>query len=346
MLHARLPPRPPQYAQVTGFALNYETIGGSQQCYDIVSNATATLADLVRSTSPMGSSEDIPDALQPCSSMDNDLDLSMYESELFGNFQGTVQYNLMGFTPYVSDLCDTMVDAVASGSSALDAFAAATALFYNESAPFEDRCISSSFQDDYVSILANTTFSGPDCDLSCTSDRQWVYQSCNEFGFFQTTADNQGDIDSPFKSFASLTIENAGAQVCEQAFGIDAKKPRSLRGASDSDSYDGPQANDLGLVANTMYGARHVQGIGITMPNGNCDPWHALSVVNSTDAFYESGDSTQVLASGVTPVEIDGTGHCRDMYAPGTFESVGVPDTASVQWAHSVIAENVASYLA
>ena len=77
---------------------------------------------------------------------------------------------------------------------------------------------------------------------------------------------------------------------------------------------------------------------------GNMDPWHALSVVNGTDPFYESG-SSQETTPGVTIVEIDGTAHCRDMYAPGTFEDVGIPDTSSVQWGHAVIAQNVAEYI-
>ena len=108
------------------------------------------------------------------------------------------------------------------------------------------------------------------------------------------------------------------------------------------------QANALGPLANTEYGARHVEGINITMPNGNMDPWHSLSVINKTDTFFESGEgkaSIQETAPGVTIVEIDGTAHCRDMYAPGVFEAVGVPDTEAVQWAHAVISANVAKYI-
>jgi hypothetical protein len=44
-------------------------------------------------------------------------------------------------------------------------------------------------------------------------------------------------------------------------------------------------------------------------------------------------------------VTIDGTAHCRDMYAPDVFAAVGNPDTDAVQWAHAAIAANVAAYL-
>jgi hypothetical protein len=51
------------------------------------------------------------------------------------------------------------------------------------------------------------------------------------------------------------------------------------------------------------------------------------------------------VSEGITLVTIDGTAHCRDMYAPGTFEALGVPDTGAVSWAHDVIGERVAAYL-
>ena len=125
--------------------------------------------------------------------------------------------------------------------------------------------------------------------------------------------------------------------MCAAAFAIDAA------------SYEGPRANALGPVANTAYGARAVQGANVTMPNGNMDPWHALGVVNASDPFFEAPradpQAAQRVAPGVSIVELDGTAHCRDMYAPGVFEAIGVPDTEPVKWAHAKIAANVAAYL-
>jgi len=323
-----------QYAQVTGFAMGYPLIGGSDQCYKTIDKATADLEALVLSTpGAYGSSSAIPDALKPCSAMDNDLDLSTYEAELFGNFQGTVQYNLQSAGPTVELLCDTMANVTDNGGSALEAFAAATAIFYEG---VEGACISSSFQKDYIDMyMANTSFSGLGCDLDCTSTRQWIYQSCNEFGYFQTTTGT----DQPFAGFKFANIETAGKQVCVQGFGI-----------PDSVDYNGPKSNAKGPVANTRYGGRAVEGTNITMPNGNCDPWHALSVVNETDPFYNSGAGMPgcpgvQTTSGTSIVEIDGTAHCRDMYAPGAFESIGIPDTEPVKWAHQVISAKVEYYI-
>ena len=44
-----------------------------------------------RSTTPMGTSKDIPAALQPCTPMSQEADFVAYEADIFGNFQGVVQ---------------------------------------------------------------------------------------------------------------------------------------------------------------------------------------------------------------------------------------------------------------
>jgi hypothetical protein len=64
------------------------------------------------------------------------------QAELFGLFQGTVQYNNMAMKPFVSDVCSSLEASVASGATALNAFSAAMPLWgYNASLPFEDQCV-------------------------------------------------------------------------------------------------------------------------------------------------------------------------------------------------------------
>ena len=121
--------------------------------------------------------------------------------------------------------------------------------------------------------------------------------------------------------------------MCAAAFAIDAA------------SYEGPRANALGPVANTAYGARAVRGTNVTMPNGNMDPWHALGVVNASDPFFEAPradpQAAQRVAPGVSVVELDGTAHCRDMYATNAIGK----DTEPIQWAHDKIRKNVMQYI-
>ena len=57
---------------------------------------------------------------------------------------------------------------------------------------------------------------------------------------------------------------SVGTAVCENAFGLA------------SGSYAGPESDSRGPIANTHYGGRSIEGINITMPNGNMDPWYAM----------------------------------------------------------------------
>ena len=72
----------------------------------------------------------------------DDLDLTAYEAELMGNFQGTVQYNEETAGPSVAQLCQIMTNSSAD-SSPLEAFATVAQMFHDMS---EMQCVSSSFQ--------------------------------------------------------------------------------------------------------------------------------------------------------------------------------------------------------
>eukprot|EP00873_Tetraselmis_striata_P009752 jgi/Tetstr1/430016/TSEL_019877.t1 len=304
-----------QYAQVVGSALGDPELGGSTACFSRVEEAAATLRHLVTSTAPYGKHRAIPPALRPCGRLSGDMDLTAYEAELFGNFQGTVQYNEeVPGAPSVAELCRLMA---ARERSALEAFADVAALFHNQS---NTDCVASSYKRDVIQPLKGHLFSGDGCAAAgnCTMERQWIYQSCREFGFFQTTTGP----GHPFAAFASLTLRNAGAAICRDAFGITSP----------------PQVD----WSNAAYGGRHVRGTNITLVNGSMDPWHALGVVNDTDTFFNSCTDActhQDLAKGEQLVFLKGTAHCRDMQASKPS------DPPSVQWAHAKIRRLLAKWL-
>ena len=80
-----------KYAQVVGSALKYPLIGGSDQCYAVVEKATQQVHDLA---SKKGGAKNLPASLMPCKPIKDEKDLYAYESTIFGNFQGAVQYNM------------------------------------------------------------------------------------------------------------------------------------------------------------------------------------------------------------------------------------------------------------
>ena len=131
--------------QVVGSALADPRIGGSSTCYKRVEEAVGQLRYLITATAPYGEHEAIPKALRPCDSMDDDMDLTAYEAEVFGDFQGTVQYNEeVAGQPTVADLCQIMTSTEeGQPRSPIDALAEVAQLFHNESGA---NCVCSSFQ--------------------------------------------------------------------------------------------------------------------------------------------------------------------------------------------------------
>merc|ERR1712166_1014917 len=345
-----------QYAQVVGDALGNPGIGGSKECASLLTQGVEAFAkgihiggcDVIGVTKPdgcpcshkwdcttptcsaaagqppgsptCGGIAPVPHALRPCTAPNSTLDIAQYQSSVFGQFQGVVQYNEETRGPTVNSTCAAVV-AQSVPLEALAAGVAATLGVAVKDAP----CVASNFEQSMDEELTNTTFSGRGCGLDCTSSRQWIFMSCNEFGYFQTTTgENQ-----PFAGLKAVDIKFAGYETCRAAFNV-------------SEDYAGPKRNAEELMANTEYGARALQGINITIPNGSMDPWHALGIVNQTDEFFSQ---TQRLSQQERVVFIKDTAHCRDMYAPGVFESIGVRDTEAVQWAHAKIRADVLGYL-
>jgi len=296
-----------QYAQVVGSALANPGIGGSEECAAKITQGVNALQRLVKG----GAVAAIPPALKPCHTITKATQVAAYQADIFSHFQSVVQYDLQGGVS-VFETCE----AVVAQDDPLAALAAGVAV----SSPQDQRCVKTTTE-----LFIATNFSGLGCGLQCTSDRQWLYMSCNEFGYFQTTTGP----NQPFRGFNAVDIEFAGFQTCKSNFNV-------------SDDYSGPRANSAGLAANTEYGARALKGTNITIPNGSMDPWHALGIINTTDQFFSS---TQQLSAREQVVFIQDTSHCRDMFAPGTMERYGIPDTEAVQWAHAKIRANVLRYL-
>jgi serine protease 16 len=89
------------------------------------------------------------------------------------------------------------------------------------------------------------------------ADRTWLYQTCTEWGFYQTC-----DLGSGCPYTQGLHTLSVDLDICAAAFGI-------------------PPAAVLSRVGdtNTTYGGRGIQGERILFVNGQIDPWHAASVL-------------------------------------------------------------------
>ena len=114
-----------------------------------------------------------------------------------------------------------------------------------------------------------------------SSGRQWIYQTCTEFGYFQTTNDKSMQL------FSSQWITlDFFTDMCLRVFDITAT-----------------EITVAVTKTNKFYGGKDVNGTNIVFPNGSVDPWHALSITS------DLSDTQKALF-------IHGTAHCANMYPP------------------------------
>ncbi|XP_064456069.1 putative serine protease F56F10.1 [Ornithodoros turicata] len=195
---------------------------------------------------------------------------------LAGNFEGVVQYNkdarLSGGTPNITidTLCDIMTTLI-DDTTALDRFVQVNSLMLKSTS---QSCLDFNY-DTFIDTLRRTDFNNPDAP----GGRQWTYQTCVEFGYFQSS-------DYPRQPFGSLFPVKFFIKQCQDIFG---------------DTFDEKLLAYAIERTNTMYGSIKPQLRNVTFPNGSIDPWHALGVVES-------------LSDDVTAIYINGTAHCADMY--------------------------------
>ncbi|KAK3589950.1 hypothetical protein CHS0354_034972 [Potamilus streckersoni] len=128
-------------------------------------------------------------------------------------------------------------------------------------------------------------------DLKCTKwtdavaegVRQWLFQSCTEFGWYPSSDwyDHQ-----PFGDFFTMGF-NYSCDQCASVFG------RDYFCVADTGAQE----------TNLYYGGYDMQLTKAVFPSGTNDPWHALAFNNTK-------------LEDVIPIFIQGTAHCADMYSP------------------------------
>lgn len=109
--------------------------------------------------------------------------------------------------------------------------------------------------------------------------RQWMYQTCTEFGFYQTSS---GEIEV----FGNNFTLDFFIQQCEDIFG---KK------------YNADFVDAAAAWTNSNYGALDIAVSRVLFVHGSVDPWHALGITKTQD-------------NDAPAIYIKGTAHCANMY--------------------------------
>ncbi|KAF7490169.1 Putative serine protease K12H4.7 [Sarcoptes scabiei] len=199
-------------------------------------------------------------------------------SSLAGNFEGIVQYNkdnrefegAVDGNITIEVLCSIMTD-VTSYEKAIDRLAEVNQILMKV---YETKCLDYKYEK-FISKMKVVEFN----QTEFPGARQWTYQTCTEFGFFQTS-DAAGQ---PFGNYFPL---NFYTQQCIDIFGKNFNEEFIESGISFTNSY---------------YGSKNLQVTNVIFSNGMIDPWHALGILKSINPT-------------AIPLLMQETAHCADLY--------------------------------
>lgn len=216
-----------------------------------------------------------------CDAIDvsNKNDVSNFMETLADNFAGVVQYNKdnrafkksPGWNITIDIVCDIMTNE--SIGSAVDRLAAVNTLLLKT---YEESCLDYKY-DKMIKEMKNSSWEGP----ASSGGRQWMYQTCTEFGFYQTSSKKQ-------QLFGSHFPIDFFVQQCSDIYG---------------DKFTADLLKQAVTRSNIIYGGLDIQIDRVVYVHGSIDPWHALGI-------------TKTLSPDAPAIYIKGTAHCANMYPP------------------------------
>ncbi|KAJ8962944.1 hypothetical protein NQ314_005661 [Rhamnusium bicolor] len=251
----------PEYLQVVADDL----AAYSQECVNVVKEAVHQLDDLLNNSEY----DNITGLFNLCDDIEENapspFDRANFFEIIADDFAGVAQYNKnYGRTISIDDLCDILTNE-SLGKEVLR-LAEMNKLFSGT------RCLDYKY-DNTINTLKNTVIT-PTGNM-----RQWIYQTCTEYGWYQTSSQDDhvfGDY-FPIDFFTSLCV----------------------------DVY-GPEFNETFIKekidhTNIFYGGYDIDVSNVVFVHGSVDPWHPMGLTETTNP-----DAPVIF--------INGTAHCANMY--------------------------------
>jgi hypothetical protein len=268
-----------EYAEVVRDSL----ASNSDACVASVQKATAALEGLVTTTDGRAK---LTKQFNLCSDLDSDdRNVSNFAESVAGNIFGVVQYNkdnrafegARGGNITIETICSIMLNE--SIGDELTRYAAFNSLMMST---YDMKCLDIGYSA-MIDQLKDTSW-----DNEAVGGRMWFYQTCNQFGYYQTS-------DSKNQPFGSLFPLSFFVNQCIDVFGPQFNQDHIQRGIA---------------WTNENYGGENISVSRVVFPNGSIDPWHALGINNMTGASYS--------------IFITGTAHCANMYPPLPTDILGL----------------------
>lgn len=205
------------------------------------------------------------------------VDIANFYETLASNFAGIVQYNKdnrqssQTANITIETVCNVLVDEKIGKS--IDRLAYVNDIILNAT---KEKCLDYRYAK-MIHELRNVTWASEQAE----GGRQWMYQTCTEFGFFQTST---GQVNV----FGNNFPVDFFVQQCVDIFG-----PR----------YNMNLLKSAVTRTNILYGALNLQVTNVVFVHGSIDPWHVLGLIQSSNPQAPA-------------IYIKGTAHCANMYPP------------------------------
>ncbi|OWR53848.1 putative serine protease K12H4.7 [Danaus plexippus plexippus] len=257
----------PEYLEVIATALRVQ---GSQQCVDDIESAMKRINELIETEAGL---DTVSTLFNTCSRLRRShLDLStFFWYGITETFAYLVQYATPGDIPRACDHITnkTLGDPIERLSS------------WVTSQPYTQPCIESRYFEK-VASHTNTSYDSPDATM-----RLWTYQTCTEYGWYQTTTSSR----QPFLNTVPLEYFH---QMCKDFF---------------NDSIDENLLRSAIVRTNRLFaGLEHLPD-GVLSVGGGHDPWSPVGP-NKTHETH------------LAPVYVvDGVSHCRAIRPTGSSET-------------------------
>ncbi|XP_062843300.1 thymus-specific serine protease [Trichomycterus rosablanca] len=254
------------YNKVVGCSLSDESVGGSKKCESSVRKAFAVLETALLGGNETQVVRDFACCELPKIPEDR---LELVQS-LADIFMGSVQYNEEGVMLTIAQICDVMTNQSQEQEEEGEAYDRLVKLAKMYRALTQESCLDISHEHAIHNLNKTTGTS--------SGYRQWFYQTCTEFGFYQTCE----DASCPFSRMLTLQFQT---QLCLLLFGI---PQHTVRRNID--------------FTNQYYGGGKPQSQHVLYINGDIDPWKELSIVYNRTSVDQ--DRAVLIRSAA---------HCADM---------------------------------
>lgn len=208
-------------------------------------------------------------------SIENPLDIANLFEGLASDFAGVVQYskdNRDSSRISIDDVCDVMCNQTIGPP--VTRLGAVNQMLLTDS---NQTCFDYKY-DKMLKQMRNTSWDSEAAD----GMRQWTYQTCTEFGFYQTS-------DNTTLMFGDKFPADFFVKQCSDIYG---------------DKFDQSALMNAVDRTNIIYGALKPTTSNVLYVHGTIDPWHALGLTKT--------DSNQPQPT----IFIEGTAHCANMYEP------------------------------